>query len=152
MTVDREAHRDAVEEVWGSVGWGPIAGLAAVVVVVLTLYGVGVLLPYFVNDLHRLPSAQLAGGAHDPMDLWPQDGWAGPVAVAGLLGVSLGPLVLLGVVGLGVVWLWSLWRRRREPGIALRSLAVLATMAASVAALLFWLSEPGSALAAWRLD
>lgn len=54
------------------------------------------------------------------------------VAVAGVLAVGLEPLVLLGVVGLDVVWLRSLWRRHLEPEIALRSLAVTASVAAFV--------------------
>lgn len=152
VTVDREARSVAVEDVWGSVGWGSIAGLAAAVATVLALYGVGVLLPYFASDLHRLPLAEVAGGAHDPKDLWPQNGWAGPVAVAGLLSVAFGPLALLAAMGLGAVWLWLLWRRRPDSKIALRSLAVTMIMIAASAAMMFWFSEKGSALIEWRLD
>lgn len=154
MTVDGAAQAVAHDDaVLGDVGWRSIVGLAAVVVAVLALFCLGVLLPYYVNDLHRMPLADVAGGAHDPAALWPQDDRVGlAVGMAGLLAVGVGPLVLLAVVVVGAVWLTSLWRRRPEPQRASRSLAVVVVMAGAVAAVLFWSSETGSALAAWRLD
>lgn len=154
MSVDGPAQRVAPDDaVLGDVGWRSIAGLAAVVVGVLALFCIGVLLPYFADDLHRVPLADVAVGAHDPQDLWPRDDRVGRVVgFAGLLAVGVGPLVLLAVVVVGAVWLTSLWRRRPEPQRASRSLAVVVVMAGAAAALLFWLSGTGSALAAWRLD
>lgn len=64
----RVAHDDVAPAV---IGWRRITTLATPVLATLTLYCVGVLLPYYVNDLHRLPLAEVAGGAHDPKDLWP---------------------------------------------------------------------------------
>lgn len=153
MTVDGAAARAPEDAVLGNVGWRSIVGLAAAVVAVLGLFCIGVLLPYFMNDLHRLPLAEVGGGGHDPRHLWPQDPWAGlPITVAGLVAAGFGPLVLLAVVGVGTVWLTSLWRRHPEPERVSRSLALLIIMAAAVAAVLFWFSEPGLALAAWRRD
>jgi ABC-type Fe3+ transport system permease subunit len=134
-----------------TVEWRWIAVLATVVVAVLALYCVGVLLPYFVNGLDRLPLEEVASGAHHPEDLWPQNVWAGPVGVAGLFAVAFGLLVTLTAVGVGTAWLASLWRRP-GPGRLSKSLTLLAVVAGSVAAVLFQVSETGAALQAWRLD
>ncbi len=125
--------------------------LVAVLLAVTALYGVGVLLPYSVNDLHRLPLSEVAGGAHDPKDLWPQSAWAVPVQLAGLFALAFGPLVALAGLGVAVTWLVSLWRRPADARAAL-SLALLGVGAASVAALLFLLSDTGVGLMTWRLD
>jgi ABC-type Fe3+ transport system permease subunit len=134
-----------------TVEWRWIAALATVVLAVLALYCVGVLLPYFVNGLDRLPLEEVASGAHDPEDLWPQDMWAGPVGMAGLFSVAFGLIVSLGAVGVGTAWLASLWRRP-GPGRLPKSLTLLVVVAGCVAAVLFQVSETGAALQAWRLD
>lgn len=36
------------------------------------IFAVTIVLPYYVNDLDVLPLAEVAGGAHDPKELWPQ--------------------------------------------------------------------------------
>lgn len=152
VAVDVAAGGVAPEDaVLGDAGWQSIAGLAAAVVAVLALFSVGVLLPYYVNDLHRLPLAEIANLADDPQRLWPQDGWRYPVGLAALVTTGFAPLVLLAVVFVGAVWLTALWRRS-EPERVPRSLALIVIMTGSVAALLFWFSEPGLALAAWRRD
>ena len=125
--------------------------LVAVLLVVVVLYGVGVLLPYYVNGLHRLPLAEVASGAHDPKDLWPQSAWAVPVQLAGLFALAFGPLVALAGLGVALGWLVSLWRRPADGRGAL-SLALLVVAAAHAAALLFLLSDTGVGLMAWRLD
>ncbi len=55
--------------------------------------------PYVVDGLHRLPLREVAGGAHDPKDLWPQCLVAGLVQLAGVFAACSTPVVL-GVVGL----------------------------------------------------
>ncbi|MGY1730123.1 hypothetical protein ACI798_01285 [Geodermatophilus sp. SYSU D01045] len=49
----------------GAVRTGAVA-LAAALVHVL-----GVVVPFVANSLHHLPLAEVAGGSHDPEDLWP---------------------------------------------------------------------------------
>ena len=134
-----------------TIEWRWIAGLVAAVLVVLVLYGVGVLLPYFVNGLHRLPLEEVASGAHDPKDLWPQNAWAVPVTLAGLAAVAFGLLVALTAIGVGTALLAALWRRP-GPGRLPKSLTLLVVVAGSVAAALFQVSETGAALQSWRLD
>ena len=133
------------------IGWRGIAVLAGAVLAALTLFGVGVLLPYYVNDLHRVPLSEVASGAYDPKDLWPQKAWAGLVQQAGFLGVMLLPLVALTAVGVAGFWSALLWRRP-GPQRVLTSMALLAIVAGSVATLLFLLSETGEALRVWRMD
>jgi hypothetical protein len=134
-----------------TVRWWHVAVLAAVLLGMLVLYAVGVLLPYYVNDLQRVPLEEVAGGRHDPLDLWPRNGLRGPVSAAGLAGVAFGPAVALTAVGVGVAWLVSVWRRP-TPGRAALSVALVVVVATAVAALVFLLSETGLALKDWRLD
>ena len=151
MTIDAAPAVATDDAARTTVEWRWIAVLATVVFAVLALYCVGVLLPYFVNGLDRLPLEEVASGAHHPEDLWPQNVWAGPVGVAGLFAVAFGLLVTLTAVGVGTAWLASLWRRP-GPGRLSKSLTLLAVVAGSVAAVLFQVSETGAALQAWRLD
>ncbi|QTE28100.1 hypothetical protein [Pengzhenrongella sicca] len=131
--------------------WRGISGLAAAVVVAISLYGIGVLVPYYVNGLHHLPLTEVASGAHDPKDLWPQAAWSGLTQLAGLIGLALLPIVAASGVGFGGVSLALLWQRP-GPQRVRKSLALLALMIGSLAALLFVLSDTGAALATWRLD
>ena len=137
MAVEGAGQGVAPEDaVLGEAGWRSIAGLAAAVVAVLALFGIGVVLPYVVNDLHRLPSAGVAIEVRDPELLWPQDGWVQPVGLAATVAEGFGPLVLLAVTLVGAVWLGRLWRRP-EPDRLSRSLALVVIMSGSVAALWF---------------
>ena len=135
----------------GTASWRNVALLVALLGAVAALYAVGVLLPYYVNDLDRLPLSVVDDGGHDPKGLWPQSGWAVPVQLAGLFALAFGPLVALAGLGVAVAWLVSLWRRPADARGAL-SLALLVVAAAHVAALLFLLSDTGVGLMAWRLD
>ena len=111
-------------------------------------YGAGVLLPYYVNGLHRLPLAEVASGRHDPKDLWPSSGQGcgGLLDAAGLLSLAWTPLALVALVALGPVAAWS---TRHRPWLA----ACFVALAAGCVAALGWLMGPTSAaLAAWRLD
>ena len=126
--------------------------LAVVALLGLAPYAVGVLVPYAVNDLHRFPLAEVAGGVHDPKDLWPQGPAAGVVQLAGFAGLLLAPLFLAGVVLRGVVVLVDGRRHpRQRPTSAVRAgLAVVVVLSAVV--LVGLLSPPGLALASWRMD
>ena len=128
-----------------------ITVLAAAVLAALALYGVGVLLPYFANGLHRLPLAEVASGRHDPKDLWPRNAWQGPVQLAGLFSLMLVPLAVLSATGIGGVWLALLSRRPDRQRLP-KALALLVVLAVSSSALLFLLSPTGGLLATWRLD
>lgn len=129
-----------------------VATLAAVAVVAVLPYAVGVLLPFAVNDLHRYPLAEVAGGAHDPKDLWPSGPLAGLLQLSGTVSLLLSPLLLLAVAVAGVVPVVDGLRdRRRRPG-AVTWAALLAVEIGAVAALVFLLSPVGLALASWRAD
>ena len=99
------------------------AVVAVYLAVAAALYGVGMLLPYVVNDLHRLPLAEVASGAHDPKELWPHGAWQAPVAVAGLLGLAALPLTARALDGRLLAchgtptsaWDMLLWHWEDEP-------------------------------------
>ncbi len=129
-----------------------VGALAATVGLGVVSYGVGVLMPYYVNDLDRFPLAEVAGGAHDPKDLWPQGPAAGLVQIAGLLAALLLPL-LLGVSALASagVLLYGLIAER--PHVTRREvLTLLGVLAVSAAGVVYFASPMGTALTSWRLD
>ena len=150
MTVGA-ATREPASGTAPTVGWGQVGVLATVLLALLVAYGVGVLLPYYANDLHLLPLAEVAGGGHDPAGLWPRGAWAAPVAAAGLAGVAFAPGVVLTAIGLGGAWLVSLHRHPAADRAALTA-ALLVLVCASGAALAFLLSDTGVGLEEWRLD
>ena len=152
MAVDGAAQGVAPEDsVLGDAEWRyRIAGLATAVVAVLALFCIGALLPYLLNDPPTAEAANVPYGS-----LPPQDGSMHPVTLAVVLAVlfaaTFGPLLLLAATLLGAVWLSKLWRRP-EPKRLSRSLALIIIMTGSVATLMFWFSEPMSALTAWQRD
>jgi hypothetical protein len=110
-------------------------------------YAIGVLLPYFVNGLHRLPLTEVASGRYDPKLMWPSySGCGGLVDLAGYLSLAWTPLALLGLAAVGPV---AAWRTRRTPATAL----AFAVGTAACLVGLGWLMGPTSAaLAVWRMD
>jgi hypothetical protein len=73
-------NESAAHELRGVLGPpGPrLAALALTAVVGISVaYIAGIVVPYFVNDLHHLPLTEVRGGVHDPKDLWSST--AGPV-------------------------------------------------------------------------
>ena len=90
----------------------------------------------------------MASGEHDTEELWPDDLL---VHLAGMFGPILLPFVASAGAGLGALWLAVLWRRPASQRV-LKSVALLVIVAASVAVLLFPLSELGRALRVWRSD
>ena len=130
------------------VAWRHIAVLAAALLLSAATYGAGVLMPYYADELHRVPPQAVASGAHDSVGLWPDNVL---VYLAGMFGPLLLPFVASAGAGLGALWLAVLWRRPASQRV-LKSLALLVVLAASVAVLLFPLSELGRALTVWRSD
>lgn len=137
--------RDSLREV---ASWRDLALLAAALLLSAGTYGAGVLMPYYANVLHRLPLGEVASGAHAPEDLWPQNLL---VHLAAMFGPLLLPFTASAGAGLGALWLAALWRRPGSQPV-LKSVALLTIVAASIAVLLFPLSDLGRALTAWRLD
>jgi len=149
VTSAPEAH-DPSSAVGSPATWQFYLGSLVVIALVLASYVVGVLLPYAVNDLHRLPLAEVASGAHDPKDMWPQGSSAVPglMQLAGLFAVTLGPLVVLGVL-LAVPW--ALWDGRGRTSRNARVIGFVTTALALVLVSLL-VSPLGQALTTWRLD
>ena len=134
--------------------WSRVAVLSLVPAVPVAAYAAGVLLPYYVNDLHELPLEEVAGGAHDPKDLWPSGTWWGPwLRLAGILvgGVAPAALFLTGLAALVYAVRGSLTgaRRHRSPAMTacLVGLAVACLWAASA-----FLGPTAGALSRWSLD
>lgn len=123
--------------------------VAAVVVVASVALAASVVVPYVVNDLHRLPLAEVASGAHDPKDMWPQGAAGGLLQLAGLLAVVLVlPAAALGAALSGAVVL----RYARQPRDVLGAAAGVLLLLPAVAVFVGYLSPLGSALVVWRLD
>ena len=135
------------------VTWRTVAVLAALTVCAVAPYLGGVLIPYYVNDLDELPLSELASGAHDPKDLWPQGSVGGWVHAGGVLSVIVTSLmsvcVLVGCVTALVAGRprGGSWRMSWGVGVGL-----VAVAAACVGVLAVDLSPMGEALAAWQLD
>ncbi len=113
--------------------------------------GIFLVLPYVVNDLARLPLAEVASGQHDPKDLWPyiDSGAAGSAfGLGALLTLALAPVGSAIAAGWAAV---NLWRERvsRSPRRIAVSMLALAFGVATIA----WLASPmGSALLVWWAD
>lgn len=112
-------------------------------------YGVFLVLPYYVNNLDSFPLEDVAGGYHDPKDLWPLDTALGGIVfgVGGLMAVLFGPYVTLGALSWALVGLW----RDRAADWRFRGTSLVAVVVA--VGTLIWLVLPfGAALVKWRLD
>lgn len=126
-----------------------VLAVGALVTAVAATSAVTVVLPYYVKDLDALPLAEVAGGGHDPKDLWPQGAAGGWVQLAALLAIGLVPLTAVpGAALSGVVLL----RRLRRGGPARVVAANALVLVVSVAVLVVYFSPFGSALVTWRLD
>lgn len=113
------------------------------------LFAGSVVVPYYVNDLDALPLAEVAGGAHDPKDLWPQGAAGGWVQLAAFLAIGVTPLTAL----VGAALSGALVLRRLRRGGAARVLVVSAlVLALSLTVLVVCFSPFGTALVTWRMD
>ena len=133
--------------------WRAVVLLAAFTALVAAPYLVGVLLPFYANDLDEVPLTELAGGEHDPVALWPEGtagAWVQQAAFASLVITPLG--LMGGLVGAVAGLLAGLPGSGRRPmsvpvagGLALVSLVCVAGLA-------FLLSPLGAAITSWRMD
>lgn len=125
--------------------------LLAYVVLVVCSYLVGVILPYYVNNLDELPLDRLtAGSLHDPAYLPTTERPLGRVAyIAGVLAVGPGAIMLmLMLMPMAVVAAVGLLRRGRDAGGLTYGLALLL----SAAMLTFMFSPVGLIFSAWMID
>ena len=119
-------------------------------VVCASAYAVFFVLPYYVNDLDRFPLTEVAGGYHDPKDLWPRNepGLGFVFTFGGLLTLALAPFGAVFAVG------WAALNvvrgRMARDGLTI-AMSVLAATIGIVT--LVWLVSPfASALFSWWLD
>ena len=124
----------------------------AVLLGMALVWALAVLVPYYVNDLHRLPLAEVASGAHDPKDLWPYAPEVvlpfALVRLVGLYVVALAPgAAVISVLG-GVLVLAAKWRTLTTGGRVLAFAVVLASLALAT----LTLSPFGQALTTWYMD
>lgn len=114
----------------------------------------GLIVPYFVNDLHRLPLEEVASGRRDPKDLWPYASGSRPWGVLrlALLAIALPLMPILGigsaVIGAGILLVPN---RRERLTTSARNLTAAAILLGLGMAFLS-LSPCGWALTAWALD
>lgn len=110
-------------------------------------YALFIVVPYYVNGLNAVPLDQVAGGAHDPKDLWPVTTVIGtPFRIASLLTLIMAP------VGAIAVLTWAAIRVLLQ-GSVLRSRRMWASAVVLSVAFLFWVSTPvPQALTTWMLD
>jgi len=121
----------------------------AVAVVYLLAYALTIVVPYVVDDLHTLPLAEVASGAHDPKDLWPAStAWGGVVQLGAMLVLTTGPPAVLAAGGWAAA---ALVARRRV--LDRRGRVVLASaLAVALAFLVLFFSPLGIALTTWMVD
>ena len=132
--------------------WRPVAWMPLILLVVSgAAYGLFLVLPYYVNDLDRLPLEEVASGPHDATELWPYRG-GGVLSVIWSLGsvfaVMVAPLLTLGAP------LWAatvMWRDRRT--LHTREWVALVMAVVIGAALIAELATPfHGALVDWWFD
>ncbi len=124
--------------------------MAIAAAVFLVAYVLLVVLPYHVNDLDRLPLADVASGSHDPKDLWPTTipyvgDW---LHLGGVLSMMAAPMTLL-VVALvcGFTSVQAVWQRAWDVATVHTAVAVVCAVAGA-----WFLSPFARALATWQLD
>ena len=113
-------------------------------------FGVFFLLPYYVNDLNQFALEEVAGGMHDPKDLWPfNQGAVGDVFTLGAyLTMAFSPFIAAVTAG----WAgFDLWRSHELHDMRRTMLGILTVAFAAVTWV--WLLSPlGTALIGWMLD
>jgi hypothetical protein len=134
-----------------STGWNPVGRgvlpLAAMLVVVLAFL-LAIVVPYVVNDLHTLPLDEVAGGGHDPKDLWPATTPLGPLVAMVAIGVLMtGPVLAAGLAGWAVADL-VVGRRRGRGSLV----PAVVTVLLAAAFLVGYFSPLGRALGTWTMD
>jgi hypothetical protein len=107
------------------------------------------LLPYYANDLDRLPLEEMPWGV-DYTELWPYDAvlsW--PVGLAGIYAVLVAPLVAVATL----VWVGFWWSVRGRSATWSSRVVTLLTVGISLGTIA-WLmtSSLASTLVSWWLD
>ncbi len=112
-------------------------------------YALFFVVPYYVNGLDRYPLEDVAGGYHDPKDLWPHD-----TAYERFIDMGAYLTVLMGVVLVLTALVWSLVllvRHRATLGWS-RRVPLLLAVAVALGTLGWRMSTFGQSLTAWWLD
>jgi hypothetical protein len=113
-------------------------------------YGWFIVVPYYVNNLDEVPLAELAGGLHDPMELWPRTTAAGELVwgLGSLVTLAFGWFLTTGAAAWAAA---MMWRDRHVLGS--RGWVALGAAVTGAAALLAGLTSPfGEALLSWWMD
>ncbi len=130
---------------WPAATTGHLGLLTGVLLLAVLSFGVGLLLPYHVNGLHRVPLGEL--GAYEPERLWPMGtGWLPVVNTGFVLAMLAFPALVLAA---GAAAAGAVRAARTRVGLA-PGFAVLA-LACGAAAVWLW-GPTGSALVTWRID
>ena len=126
--------------------WLPLT----LVLVCAAAYGWFIVLPYYANNLDEVPLEELAGGLHDPKDLWPRTTSAGELVwgLGSLLTRAFGWAVTLGSAAWAAAMMW-----RDRHVLRPRGWIALCAAVIGAAALYAGLTSPfGEALLAWWMD
>jgi uncharacterized membrane protein YuzA (DUF378 family) len=119
--------------------------LAVVALLACFGYAAGVVLPYFVNDLDRLPLEEWSNGRYDPKDLWPNTVPGGIwLRAVGFFSLALTPLALVAVAGASI---FGVVRSSNGARVAYAAITL-----ACVVTLLWFASPLAGALATWMVD
>ena len=113
-------------------------GLALVVALLAAVpYAIGLVLPYYVNDVHLRPADETIY-AYELGAMWPYDtALGGVVAFIAVVGVPTAPFIAGGVAMWSLFMAWT-WRRT----LTAREVVVYATSAAVGVATIAWLATP----------
>ena len=120
------------------------------VLVCAMAYGWFIVLPYYVNNLDEVPFEELAGGLHDPKDLWPRTTGAGEFVwgLGSLVTLAFGWFVTLGAGAWAAVMMW-----RERHVLRARGWVALGASVIGAAALFAGIhSAFGEALLRWWMD
>lgn len=113
-------------------------------------YAVFFALPYYMNDLDQFPLEEVAGGQHDPKDLWPFNRvrTGGVFMLGAYFTMALSPFVAAGAA------MWAgldIWHSAKVRDVRRMVLGILAVAFAGIT--WAWLASPlGGALIGWMLD
>lgn len=126
--------------------------LMSIVALSAAFYLLFVVLPYVVNDLHRLSLAEVSSGRHDPKDLWPTTvpyvgGW---LHTFGFFSAIFTPmslvLTLFGALAAAVV---TARQRLSARGVVIGYGVVVV---ACIGGLVYYLGPISQALLTWQVD